>query len=127
MTACQDTYRGRVCECPVVNGVRYEGDGYTDCKGKVVAPSSSLLNDKIFFPHAAAPYVRVLPSSGCTAVPVYTSAIGPGRCALNNGGCWSATRGHQTFSACTVCNVTQTQPTSDSDPIIRLLTTCSGR
>ncbi|PWZ07847.1 Vacuolar-sorting receptor 6 [Zea mays] len=60
VTACQDTYRGRVCECPVVNGVRYEGDGYTDCK-----------------------------------------AIGPGRCALNNGGCWSATRGHQTFSACT--------------------------
>jgi hypothetical protein len=22
----QDTYRGRVCECPVVNGVRYDGD-----------------------------------------------------------------------------------------------------
>ncbi|CAD6335947.1 unnamed protein product [Miscanthus lutarioriparius] len=60
VTACQDTYRGRVCECPVVNGVRYEGDGYTHCK-----------------------------------------PIGPGRCALNNGGCWSETRGQQTFSACT--------------------------
>jgi hypothetical protein len=36
VTACQDTYRGRVCECPVVNGVRYEGDGYTDCKRKMV-------------------------------------------------------------------------------------------
>ncbi|KAG2607788.1 hypothetical protein PVAP13_4NG273100 [Panicum virgatum] len=59
VTACRDTYRGRVCECPVVNGVRYEGDGYTDCQ-----------------------------------------AVGPGRCALNNGGCWSETRGHQTFSAC---------------------------
>jgi hypothetical protein len=52
-----------VCECPVVNGVRYEGDGYTDCK-----------------------------------------AVGPGRCALNNGGCWSETRGHRTFSACSVIN-----------------------
>ncbi|KAG2607796.1 hypothetical protein PVAP13_4NG273100 [Panicum virgatum] len=61
VTACRDTYRGRVCECPVVNGVRYEGDGYTDCQ-----------------------------------------AVGPGRCALNNGGCWSETRGHQTFSACSV-------------------------
>ena len=34
VTACRDTYRGRVCECPVVNGVRYDGDGYTHCKGK---------------------------------------------------------------------------------------------
>ena len=33
----QDTYRGRVCECPVVNGVQYDGDGYTHCKG---TPSS---------------------------------------------------------------------------------------
>uniref|UniRef100_M8CSG7 Uncharacterized protein n=1 Tax=Aegilops tauschii TaxID=37682 RepID=M8CSG7_AEGTA len=33
VTACRDTYRGRVCECPVVNGVRYDGDGYTHCKG----------------------------------------------------------------------------------------------
>ena len=31
----QDTYRGRVCECPVANGVRYEGDGYADCKGNL--------------------------------------------------------------------------------------------
>lgn len=61
VTACRDTYRGRVCECPVVNGVRYEGDGYTDCQ-----------------------------------------AVGPGRCALNNGGCWSETIGSHTFSACSV-------------------------
>uniref|UniRef100_A0A0D3GJM6 Uncharacterized protein n=2 Tax=Oryza TaxID=4527 RepID=A0A0D3GJM6_9ORYZ len=27
VTACKDTFRGRVCECPVVNGVQYEGDG----------------------------------------------------------------------------------------------------
>ncbi|KAF0904884.1 hypothetical protein E2562_038609 [Oryza meyeriana var. granulata] len=59
VTACRDTYRGRVCECPVVNGVQYEGDGYIGCK-----------------------------------------AVGPGRCTVDNGGCWSETRGHQTFSAC---------------------------
>lgn len=29
----QDTFRGRVCECPLVEGVQFEGDGYTDCQG----------------------------------------------------------------------------------------------
>ncbi|KAG4990551.1 Vacuolar-sorting receptor 6 [Glycine soja] len=32
ITACKDTFRGRVCECPVVNGVQYKGDGYTTCE-----------------------------------------------------------------------------------------------
>ncbi|TYI66660.1 hypothetical protein E1A91_D09G240600v1 [Gossypium mustelinum] len=32
ITACRDTIRGRVCECPVVNGVKYYGDGYTHCE-----------------------------------------------------------------------------------------------
>lgn len=32
----QDTYRGRICECPVVDGVQYQGDGYMDCKGTVL-------------------------------------------------------------------------------------------
>ncbi|CAH8264765.1 unnamed protein product [Arabidopsis lyrata] len=32
VTACKDTFRGRVCECPVFNGVQYKGDGYTSCK-----------------------------------------------------------------------------------------------
>ncbi|XP_062160816.1 vacuolar-sorting receptor 6-like [Alnus glutinosa] len=31
ITACKDTFRGRVCECPAVNGVQYKGDGYTSC------------------------------------------------------------------------------------------------
>ncbi|KAL5578438.1 hypothetical protein UlMin_020137 [Ulmus minor] len=31
ITACRDTFRGRVCECPVVNGVQYRGDGYSKC------------------------------------------------------------------------------------------------
>ncbi|KAK4491149.1 hypothetical protein RD792_001873 [Penstemon davidsonii] len=31
ITACKDTFRGRVCECPVVNGVRFHGDGYSSC------------------------------------------------------------------------------------------------
>lgn len=29
----QDTFRGRVCECPVEKGVRFTGDGYTHCAG----------------------------------------------------------------------------------------------
>nr|CAB3488886.1 unnamed protein product [Digitaria exilis] len=28
----QDTFRGRVCECPVVKGVKFVGDGYTHCE-----------------------------------------------------------------------------------------------
>ncbi|KAK9756152.1 hypothetical protein RND81_01G077100 [Saponaria officinalis] len=61
ITACKDTFRGRVCECPLVNGVQYDGDGYSSCE-----------------------------------------AHGPGRCSVNNGGCWSETRDGKTFSACSV-------------------------
>ncbi|KAI5057605.1 hypothetical protein GOP47_0027620 [Adiantum capillus-veneris] len=59
VTACKDTFRGRICECPIVQGVQFQGDGYTYCE-----------------------------------------AIGPGRCSINNGGCWKETRHGRTFSAC---------------------------
>ncbi|XP_042433403.1 vacuolar-sorting receptor 6-like [Zingiber officinale] len=59
ITACKDTFRGRLCVCPVVNNVKYEGDGYIACK-----------------------------------------AVGPGRCAMDNGGCWTETKDKQTYSAC---------------------------
>ncbi|XP_020575434.1 vacuolar-sorting receptor 6-like [Phalaenopsis equestris] len=59
VTACKDTFRGRICECPTVNGVQYQGDGYISCK-----------------------------------------AVGPGRCAVGNGDCWSETKNGRTFSAC---------------------------
>nr|GMC83594.1 vacuolar-sorting receptor 3 [Ipomoea batatas] len=32
ITACKDTFRGRVCECPMVDGVQFKGDGYSSCK-----------------------------------------------------------------------------------------------
>ncbi|KAJ6803544.1 vacuolar-sorting receptor 1-like [Iris pallida] len=32
VTACKDTFRGRVCECPIVQGVKFAGDGYTHCE-----------------------------------------------------------------------------------------------
>ncbi|KAL5731275.1 Vacuolar-sorting receptor 7 [Ranunculus cassubicifolius] len=60
VTACQDTFRGRICQCPVVNGVQFRGDGYVSCE-----------------------------------------AVGPARCTMNNGGCWSETRNGESFSACT--------------------------
>uniref|UniRef100_A0A5B7B2G3 Putative Vaculolar sorting receptor 3 isoform 1 n=2 Tax=Davidia involucrata TaxID=16924 RepID=A0A5B7B2G3_DAVIN len=31
ITACKDTFRGRVCECPMVDGVQFRGDGYSTC------------------------------------------------------------------------------------------------
>ncbi|KAK4487974.1 hypothetical protein RD792_003713 [Penstemon davidsonii] len=61
VTACKDTFRGRVCECPLLNGVQYKGDGYAVCE-----------------------------------------AVGPGRCSVNNGGCWSDIRNGERFSACMV-------------------------
>ncbi|CAH9134712.1 unnamed protein product [Cuscuta epithymum] len=32
ITACRDTFRGRVCGCPTVQGVEFVGDGYTHCE-----------------------------------------------------------------------------------------------
>lgn len=32
VSACKDTFRGRVCECPIVHGVQFTGDGYTHCE-----------------------------------------------------------------------------------------------
>ncbi|KAM7526594.1 hypothetical protein LguiA_016496 [Lonicera macranthoides] len=32
ISACKDTFRGRVCECPIVQGVKFVGDGYTHCE-----------------------------------------------------------------------------------------------
>ncbi|OIV91141.1 hypothetical protein TanjilG_30363 [Lupinus angustifolius] len=32
ITACKDTFRGRLCECPLVDGVQFKGDGYTTCE-----------------------------------------------------------------------------------------------
>lgn len=29
----QDTFRGKVCECPTVQGVKFVGDGYSHCEG----------------------------------------------------------------------------------------------
>ncbi|CAM6042520.1 unnamed protein product [Sphagnum compactum] len=59
ITACQDTFRGRICVCPLVEGVQFEGDGYSNCQ-----------------------------------------ATGPGRCRVDNTGCWIETQGGLTFSAC---------------------------
>lgn len=59
ITACKDTFRGRVCECPLVDGVQFKGDGYSNCQ-----------------------------------------ASGPGRCKVNNGGCWHKTRNGHSYSAC---------------------------
>lgn len=50
LESVQDTFRGRVCECPVVNGVQYRGDGYSSCQGIVFLHDKSkiLLCDKVW-------------------------------------------------------------------------------
>ncbi|KAF3781160.1 Vacuolar-sorting receptor 3 [Nymphaea thermarum] len=42
VTACKDTFRGRVCECPLAQGVQFKGDGYSSCEGSP-CPSCSLV------------------------------------------------------------------------------------
>ncbi|XP_022721878.1 vacuolar-sorting receptor 1-like isoform X2 [Durio zibethinus] len=32
ISACRNTFSGRVCECPIVNGVKFYGDGYMHCE-----------------------------------------------------------------------------------------------
>ncbi|KAL3683153.1 hypothetical protein R1sor_001175 [Riccia sorocarpa] len=31
ITACRDTFKGRICECPYYQGVQFKGDGYQSC------------------------------------------------------------------------------------------------
>ncbi|KAK9112058.1 hypothetical protein Scep_019577 [Stephania cephalantha] len=32
ITACKDTFRGGACECPMVDGLQFKGDGYDNCE-----------------------------------------------------------------------------------------------
>ncbi|CAD5327214.1 unnamed protein product [Arabidopsis thaliana] len=32
ITTCKATFRGKVCVCPIVDGVRFKGDGYSHCE-----------------------------------------------------------------------------------------------
>ncbi|KAL3681402.1 hypothetical protein R1sor_024358 [Riccia sorocarpa] len=59
VTACMDTFRGRVCQCPIVQGVQFQGDGYSKCE-----------------------------------------PTGPGRCKIDNGGCWQNEEKGVKFSGC---------------------------
>ncbi|KAH7307495.1 hypothetical protein KP509_22G062400 [Ceratopteris richardii] len=43
VTACKDTFRGRICECPVVQGVQFQGDGYTYCEA--IGPARCSINN----------------------------------------------------------------------------------
>eukprot|EP00244_Chara_vulgaris_P014380 TRINITY_DN8984_c0_g1_i2.p1 TRINITY_DN8984_c0_g1~~TRINITY_DN8984_c0_g1_i2.p1 ORF type:complete len:657 (+),score=135.57 TRINITY_DN8984_c0_g1_i2:244-1971(+) len=59
ITACKDTFRGRICECPKTGDVTFVGDGFKEC-----------------------------------------NSSGPGRCKINNGGCWQADHEGRHFTAC---------------------------
>jgi hypothetical protein len=53
----QDTFRGRVCQCPVVNGVLFSGDGYTHCEGKPAQKGAQALHAYVsLFQQAMAPF-----------------------------------------------------------------------
>jgi hypothetical protein len=53
----QDTFRGRVCQCPVVNGVLFSGDGYTHCEGKPAQKGAQALPVFVsLFQQAIAPF-----------------------------------------------------------------------
>ncbi|KAL8214820.1 hypothetical protein R6Q57_004269 [Mikania cordata] len=43
ITACKDTFRRKVCECPIVDGVKFVGDGYKHCEAST--PLRCLVNN----------------------------------------------------------------------------------
>ncbi|WOK94409.1 vacuolar-sorting receptor 4-like [Canna indica] len=43
ITACKDTFRGRVCECPIFDTIQFEGDGYNSCKA--LGPGKCRINN----------------------------------------------------------------------------------
>jgi hypothetical protein len=48
VTACRDTFRGRVCECPTFNGVQFKGDGYSNCERNIFCSHCSHPNFDLF-------------------------------------------------------------------------------
>ncbi|KAG5142431.1 hypothetical protein JHK82_018126 [Glycine max] len=44
ITACRDTFRGRVCECPIIQNVQFVGDGYTHCEAATGALRCAINN-----------------------------------------------------------------------------------
>jgi hypothetical protein len=49
ITACKDTFRGRVCECPLVEGVQFKGDGYSNCEA--AGPRRCKINNRGYKMH----------------------------------------------------------------------------
>ncbi|XP_072073051.1 vacuolar-sorting receptor 2 isoform X1 [Arachis hypogaea] len=52
ITACRDTFRGRVCECPVVQNVKFVGDGYTHCEEGLLLNLNSCGSISSFYVYA---------------------------------------------------------------------------
>lgn len=69
--------------------MQYRGDGYTSCEG--MHTYFSFYNDDKTYGTC---FVNV---DGLTE-----TAVGAGRCTVNNGGCWSDIRDGRKFSACSV-------------------------
>ncbi|XP_020157902.1 vacuolar-sorting receptor 1 isoform X2 [Aegilops tauschii subsp. strangulata] len=45
VTACKDTSTGTVCECPVLQGVKYIGDGYNHCEAPMYVQIETINQD----------------------------------------------------------------------------------
>jgi hypothetical protein len=67
LNICQDTFRGRVCECPLVDGVQFKGDGYTTCEGEM-ALSFTFMHAKLISKGFAISVPCLLPSLLCCVV-----------------------------------------------------------
>jgi hypothetical protein len=49
ITACKDTFREMVCECPLVEDVQFKGDGYSNCEA--VGPGRCKINNRGYKMH----------------------------------------------------------------------------
>jgi hypothetical protein len=108
----QDTFRGRICVCPLVEGVQFEGDGYSNCQGNNIAQFMTYLPTYLMsfiLSFVYFPWLTIRPSYycpqkrfNCLKFMNVETATGPGRCRVDNTGCWIETQGGLTFSACQV-------------------------
>ncbi|KAI8028834.1 Vacuolar-sorting receptor 1 [Camellia lanceoleosa] len=101
ITACRDTFRGRVCECPIVQGVNFVDDGYTARRSRnisLIHCGSDVINNNSSSPGISwGVCASALLTSGFVSASAAGLQIGS---AASAAGCWKKTQEGRTYSAC---------------------------
>ncbi|GER46207.1 vacuolar sorting receptor family protein [Striga asiatica] len=104
------------CAVGVIKSLNLPNDEINKCMGDPEADVDNQLlktEQDLQVGHGSRGDITILPTMVINGVQY--RAVGSGRCAVNNGGCWSETRKGNKFSACIVQYTTITLHTLDSD------------